>query len=474
MTEVIAVTKKTTTAQWRAWGVGLLLIVGLAAVRVTQAVPTVYPTGTTIYDPSRAWSGYTVFALPETGAVLVDMNGRVVRKWDQIEGSSGGPMRMLPGGFAIGAIGNRPPHQESLGLAQFDWAGKQVWSFEGHEEVTLRDGQKRSSARQHHDWQREGFPAGYYSPEFTPKVDSGRTLVLSHKNVTNLDINPHPLEDDYLVEIDWSGKVVWEWLASQHVDGFGFSPQAREIIRKSAAYSKPRDSVDWLHINSATYVGPNRWFDAGDARFNPDNVMISSRQSNFIAIVARDGSIAWRLGPDYSASEATRAIGQVIGQHHPHIIPKGLPGAGNLMVFDNGGAAGYGPVTPASPDGVNAMSRGSSRVLEIDPVALKKVWEYSIPGTESYRFFSHYVSSAQRLPNGNTLITEGADGRVFEITTGGDIVWEYVSPYFTQGPNKTNRVYRAYRVPYDWVPQLQRPVEQPVAARDVSTFQVGN
>ena len=111
------------------------------------------------------------------------------------------------------------------------------------------------------------------------------------------------------------------------------------------------------------------------------------------------------------------------------------------------------------------------RVLEIDPVKVEKVWEYSLQGLDSYRFFSHYVSSAQRLPNGNTLITEGADGRLLEVTTSGEIVWEYVSPYF--GTNQpVNRVYRAYRLPYEWVPQLAKPVERPVVAPDVKEFRV--
>ena len=444
----------------------------VVAAGILHAGPTVYPTGTTIYDPARAWSGYTVFVLPETGAVLIDMNGRTVRRWDQFEGSSGGPTRVLPGGYVLGALGSRPPYQESLAVAQFDWAGALIWKFDTAEQVQTRDGQTRPSARQHHDWQRDGFPAGYYSPESTPRVDGGRTLILAHKNLSNPAISDRRLEDDYLYEVDWNGKVTWEWLANQHVDEFGFSPAARQAIRASAAYNRARDSVDWLHVNAATYVGPNRWYDAGDARFNPAHVLISSRQANFMAIVARDGSIAWRMGPDYSTSAATLAIGQIIGQHHPHIIPKGLPGAGNLLVFDNGGAAGYGPATPAAPDGVGAVGRGSSRVLEIDPVALKKVWEYSIAGAESYRFFSHYVSSAQRLPNGNTLITEGADGRLFEVTTSGDIVWEYVSPYFTEGPNRTNRVYRAYRVPYGWIPQLERPSERAVVPPRLSEFHV--
>jgi hypothetical protein len=75
------------------------------------------------------------------------------------------------------------------------------------------------------------------------------------------------------------------------------------------------------------------------------------------------------------------------------------------------------------------------------------------------------------LPNGNTLITEGADGRLFEITPENEIVWEYVSPYF--GTNQpVNRVYRAYRLPYEWVPQLARPVERAVVPPDVKEFRV--
>jgi hypothetical protein len=412
-----------------------------------------------------------VFVLPDTGAVLIDMNGRTVRYWKQFEGGSGGPVRVLPGGTIIGALGRRPPHQESLAVAQFDWQDTPIWQFDRAEQVTTRDGRTQWSARQHHDWQREGFPAGYYSPDADP-VARGRTLILAHKNLTNAAIAERPLEDDYLYEVDWDGKVVWEWLANQHVDELGFSPAARETIRTAAVFNKARNSVDWLHVNSATYVGPNRWYDAGDQRFHPQHVLISSRQANIIAIVARDGRIVWRTGPDYRDSDASRALGQTVGEHHPHIIPKGLPGAGNLLVFDNGGAAGYGEATPSAPDGVGGVGRAYSRVVEFNPVTLTKVWEYSVPGAESYRFFSHYVSSAQRLANGNTLITEGADGRLFEVTPQGEIVWEYVSPYFTEAPTPSNRVYRAYRLPYSWVPQLERPLERAVVPPNIREFRV--
>jgi outer membrane protein assembly factor BamB len=449
----------------------LALLAGTAAV-VTTAPPTVYPTGTTIYDPAKAWSGYTVFVLPTTGAVLVDMNGRTVRKWDRFEGASGGPARILPGGQVMGALGNRAPFQESLAVGQFDWNDAPLWRFDRVEEITRPDGTKVWSARQHHDWQRDDFPAGYYSPEFTPKATGARALILAHKNLVNTAIHDRRLEDDYLVEVDWNGVVTWQWNANEHVDELGFSPAARQAIRTGAPYSKPRDSVDWLHVNAATYVGPNQWFDAGDQRFRPDHVLISSREASLMAIIGRDGKIVWRMGPDYRESEALRTLGQVIGQHNAHIIPKGLPGAGNLLVFDNGGASGYGVETPTSRNGNGGFARDSSRVLEVDPVTFRKVWEYSVPGSERYRFFSHYVSGAQRLPNGNTMITEGADGRLFEVTNAGEIVWEYVSPFFTEGANRTNRVYRAYRVPYGWVPQVPRPAERPVVPPDVSEFRV--
>ena len=109
-------------------------------------------------------------------------------------------------------------------------------------------------------------------------------------------------------------------------------------------------------------------------------------------------------------------------------------------------------------------------MLEIDPVTFEKVWDL-VAGHESYRFFSHYVSGAQRLENGNTLITEGADGRVFEVTTNGNIVWEYVSPFFTRD-NGSNRVYRAYRLPYGWIAQLARPVERAVVPPDVTQLHI--
>lgn len=92
----------------------------------------------------------------------------------------------------------------------------------------------------------------------------------------------------------------------------------------------------------------------------------------------------------------------------------------------------------------------------------------------SVQFYSSYISSAQRLPNGNTLITEGSDGHLIEVTPEHEIVWEYINPYFKSigGKFKSNMIYRAYRVPYEWIPQLEKPTETSIEPLDVSTFRV--
>lgn len=444
----------------------------LATIDGMPAVPSIYPTGTTIYDPARTWNGYTVFGTPDgQGTVLIDMNGRPVKRWSRIPAVPG-PVRVLPGGFIMGGSTQRRPHQEATALVQLDWNGSEVWRFDRAEQVSAENGETVWAARQHHDWQREGSPVGYYAPRAMPRVRAGRTLILAHRNVTVPAISDKRLEDDLLLEVSWDGEILWEWLASDHVDELGFTEEARNTIHRSVVWNDDRESADWLHINAASYVGPNRWFDGGDARFHPENVLWSSREANIIAIVDRSGAVVWRMGPDFRVSEPLRALGQIIGQHHPHIIPEGLPGAGNLLVFDNGGAAGYGAPNPSSPTGRAAVSRIHSRVLEVNPLTFEKVWEYSVSGQERFLFASHYVSSVQRLANGNTLITEGAGGRIFEVAEQDEIVWEYVSPYFGTDNSRTNRIFRAHRVPYDWVPQLERPVERRVVPPDIREFRI--
>jgi hypothetical protein len=178
--------------------------------------------------------------------------------------------------------------------------------------------------------------------------------------------------DDVVYEVDTKGGVVWTWTASEHIEEFGFAPDELKLVRASK-------SADYLHVNDLKPVGPNHWFDAGDKRFDPDNLIFDSRNANFIAIIDRKtGKIVWTLGPHFPAIPETgtatnrgvpRPVDQISGQHDAQVIPAGLPGAGNILLFDNQGEGGY----PPAPLTVT----GGSRILEIDPVRKEIVWQYT-------------------------------------------------------------------------------------------------
>ena len=212
----------------------ILSLAAVCACAVTLAAQTVYPTGTTIYDPKLAWSGYTVLSPLQTPAVIViDMNGNVVKQWDGYNNSAGGPARVLPNGDVIAAAGARPGRQESLELVQRDFAGTVLWRLDRNEEIQTNDGKTIQSLRQHHDWQREDFPSGYYSPESTPARSGANTLVLAHTDRRVAAIAGDVLlQDDRIIEVSPTGQVLWQWIAGDHIDELGFDARARTSLAR--------------------------------------------------------------------------------------------------------------------------------------------------------------------------------------------------------------------------------------------------
>lgn len=442
--------------------------------------PTIYPTSTTIYNPEKCWNGYTVFQGLGVGATVIDMNGNIVR---QVKNLLGFPNKMLPGGALMGYAGARNRkygYQDFKELVQINWDGTITWSFDKFEYIEDPGEESRWMARCHHDYQREGNPVGYFVPGMKTKTDSGNTLILVHKNLHNPKITDKLLCDDAFIEVDWEGNIVWEWVCSDHFDEFNFTEEARNTLYRNPNFHPDIGGgvADWMHINSMSLLGPNKWYDNGDKRFHPDNIIWDGRETNIIAIIDKSsGKIVWQIGPDYDGTEALRKMGWIIGQHHAHMIPHGLPGEGNILVFDNGGWAGYGAPNPGSPNGWHNALRDYSRVLEFDPITLEVVWKYTPTEAgfkdpaDNYKFYSGYISGAQRLPNGNTLITEGANGRLIEVTSEYEIVWEYISPFFDEKLDM-NLVYRSYRYPYDYISQLDQPEEKAIAKLDRSSFRV--
>lgn len=434
--------------------------------------------GTIIYKPEKCFNGYTVFQANEHGATIIDMNGGVVNHWAGLQGF---PNKLLRGGYMFGSRGERDTKygwQDQKDLVQVDWDGKVVWEFKKNEYIEDPDNEPQWMARQHHDYQREGNPVGYYVPGMEAKADSGNTLILCHHDVVDPNISLHTLISDRIIEVDWEGNILWDWRVHEHFDELGFDEVAKNILYRNPNIVSIGEG-DWMHINSMSVLGPNKWYDAGDERFHPDNIIWDGRETNIIAITdKKTGKLVWKLGPDYSTGKA-KEIGQIVGQHHAHMIPKGLPGEGNILIYDNGGWAGYGAPNPATPTGNKNAIRDYSRVIEIDPVSMEIVWQcrpmdlgYLQPFISDH-FYSCYISSAQRLPNGNTLITEGSDGRLFEVTADHEIVWEYHSPYFGTHLT-TNMVYRAYRYPYDYIPQIPQPEEKAIAPVDNTDYRLPN
>jgi hypothetical protein len=396
--------------------------------------------GAIITYSSGCCDGYTLLNRYTT-TVLIDMNGAIIHQWPSHFPQ---PAKMLPGGFLI--AGNKFRYigiscGDFTYLNEYDWNGSIIWSYHSWE-----DGR----ARQHHDFEREGNPVGYYAPgqDFLPW---GKTLILAHHTVQNTSISRRPIKDDVIYEIDWNGTPTgFLWSCCEHFNQLGLNNET-----KHGMYVNPGifGDGDIFHTNSLSLLGPNKWYTMDPvtyACFNPQNLIISQRHTNIVAIINRDtGEIVWKIGPDYSKNtEAGQKLGQLIGLHHAHMIPQGLPGEGNILLFDNGGWSGYGYF------GMPRNIRLTSRVIEFNPVTLDIVWEYHHHSnrmwfprtTEDHRFYSSVMCSAQRLPNGNTLITEGTNARVFEVTNQSAIVWEYLAP------TRIQQLYRAYRIPPEWVP----------------------
>jgi hypothetical protein len=430
----------------RARGAAVLGVAALwiAGVGVASAEPGVFPTGTTHYEPALAYNSYVIFDAPDNRTHLIDMDGHEVHSWDK----PGFPAYMidpaLNGGTrghvlvqlastdqaGAGVVPGEPAQFRNQSIGELDWNGKVVWSW--------GDKAPEGAAKQHHDYRR---------------LANGDTLVLAHWLHPVAGFSLPRLLDDVVYEVTPKGDIVWRWIASDHLKELGFTPGQLKLVRASK-------SPDYFHINNMTPLGPNKWAKAGDKRFDPDNILVDARNANFIAIIdKKTGHVAWELGPNYpqhagAASGVTpRPVDQISGQHDAHLIEDGLPGAGDLLVFDNQGEAGYPPV----PLGVIS----GSRVLEIDPLRKQVVWQYTAENSDrpGWTFYSSFISSARRLPNGNTLIDEGMNGRFFQITPAGHVVWEYVSPFFgktpvgaTGGAVTSNWAYRATPVPYRWVP----------------------
>jgi hypothetical protein len=195
---------------------------------------------------------------------------------------------------------------------------------------------------------------------------------------------------------------------------------------------------------------------------------------------SKGGDILYRWGNPQQYDRGTSASQMLFQQHHTHWIETNCPGAGHILIFNNGLGRGYSTVNEIAPPVDAAGNYTLAAGAAYGPST--NVWTYmSSPPTS---FYSSEISGCQRLPNGDTLICEGVKGNLFEVTSAGQIVWRYLCPVtstiLTQGdsipvdpthPDQSmNAVFRVLRYGADYAgligrdltPQgtLELPVDQ--------------
>jgi hypothetical protein len=197
--------------------------------------------------------------------------------------------------------------------------------------------------------------------------------------------------------------------------------------------AEPLRSGDWLHTNSIDYDQAN------------DLILLSTPDFNEIWIIdhstttalakgstggrfKKGGDLLYRWGNPRMYGRGTADDRKLFYQHQPEWVPAGLPGAGRVTIFNNGSER---PGTEHSSIEELVLPFDPARGFTLEPGKpfgpAAPVWSYSAPEPED--FFSFFISGCQRLPNGNTFVCSGKQGRFFEVTQAGEIVWEYWNPY---------------------------------------------
>lgn len=199
------------------------------------------------------------------------------------------------------------------------------------------------------------------------------------------------MRDHFVVLLDGHGAQLEE---ASLLELLRTAPEPFELKRIEAHWSRPEgtDEVDLIHANSIEWMRWTRLF-GSNPLYGPSHFVMSLRNQDTVLIADwKTRRVLWTWGQ-----------GQISGPHDATLLR-----SGNVLVFDNG------------------LGRGWSRVVEVDPRTDELVREYRAPEGET--FFTATRGAAQRLANGNTLITDSERGRVFEVTPSGNVVWDFRNP----------------------------------------------
>ena len=377
-----------------------------------------------LLNEPEAMRGYTLFVVEHARDVyLIDPLGRIAHAW-HLPGTTP-HAKLLDNGnlLAIGSIDT---------ISEFDPRSSLVWRH-------------RADNRIHHDFL---------------KMPNGNVLLLVQGIKTRQEaiaaganpefVHENGIEYDYLAEVRPSGasggEVVWEWSVWDHLiqdfdptkPNYGAPAEHPELIDlnfllESISERRPQNPQDWTHANAIDY--------------NPalDQIMLSPRHFSELWIIDHSattqeargssggnsgmgGDLLYRWGNPRAYRHGDARDQRLFWQHQTHWIPPGIPGAGNILIFNNGNEFPgyerfYSSIDEIAPP-VDGYRYRRPDAAPYPPGAPQ--WTYAAETPAD--FYAPFISGTQRLPNGDTLVVDGTTGTIFQATPDGKTTWKYIVP----------------------------------------------
>jgi hypothetical protein len=445
-------------------GAALAALVGLAALSGASALAQdIGPDDPGVRtDAKEAADGWLLLApFEQQYTYLIDKDGRVAKQWrsstrpglSQELTESGELVRAgnleQRGAFAAGqGAGGR--------IEALAWDGRLLWQKDFADETQM----------QHHEV--EVLPNGNVLAIVWERVDEADSLAAGRK--------PKLLPDDELwpdkvVEYDpTTDEVVWEWRAWDHVVQ-DVDPSKPNYVEDVSEHPEKIDinyvlngengQADWHHLNAVNYNAER------------DEVVVSSRSFSEVWVIDHSVSTEEAAGPAgdllfrygnpiaYGDEDGKRTL---FFQHDAEWIEPGLDGEGNILVLNNGAPeirefTSVDEIVPElDENGDYVRDPKGGFAAEIERV-------YPKSEDDDKGEFSAIVSSAQRLPNGNTMIGYGPQGHVLEVTPKGKVVWDFENPYSALRPFSPRNSGAGFPIDPNWFFQVESyPKDHPAFA----------
>ncbi|MEM6376581.1 MAG: aryl-sulfate sulfotransferase [Bacteroidota bacterium] len=441
-----------------------LIPILLATIFLTS--PGAAQTVGTLQNDAASLQGYTFFSpFSGTKAWIVDNCGQLINSWDR--GTRPGlSAYFLENGLMLRTYkadlqGPFTSASNAGGLELVDWDNNTVWQYEWNTPTELS----------HHD--------AVYMP-------NGNILVLTWELVftdelVELGRDPNEIAiegfmwSEKIVELEPVGSddanIIWQWEIKDHyIQDFDTSKQNYGVV----ADHPELFNINLPELNSSNSNATRDWnhFNSIDYNESLDQILLSVRNSDEIwildhstttaeaashegGIYGQGGDILYRWGNASAYERGPVSDQKLFGQHGVHWIRDGLADAGKIMLFNNGnGRPGpdFSTIEILTPPQDTSGGYIITAPNPFGPEAAELV--YGDQAGED--FYSPFLSNAQRLVNGNTLINSGSPGRIFEVDTDRNRVWQYEIPLFgdtpaNQGGNiNNNSNFRAYKYPPDY------------------------